>query len=343
MTTTQKYTTNGALIGGGASALGNTLYQLNKMDKNPELKFDWGQLFKFFAGGAVVGGGIGYIAGNQKEKRIIQESIFNETTFLKELLASNDINNVNPKYLKKAEKIKSFLAQEYNDILASHPDYSGSFSDGSAILSSDIDIKLEFRPNAFQTLEDMYYDVLETVKFNFPDLKVRPQKVSTGLIFQIDNEKFSIDIVPGKRKNELSTDVNLYVNSTTPTRIQTNFHRRNENSSNKSSEIIVLKLMKLLKTSNNLPIKSHHLQLLVQDAFTKNRNNLPHKNIDKLLLTANFIKENIHKRYIVPGNTNNVISESISDSDKQDVIYNIENFLSDFQSSKLAIKKYFQY
>ncbi len=120
--------------------------------------------------------------------------------------------------------------------------------------------------------------------------------------------------------------------------MQTHFNKRNENSTNKVRELKILKLLKSWKEGNQSPLKSYHLKLLVQQSF----NNLPHRNIDKLIMSAEYIKETIHKRIIAPGNSNNIISETISDSEKKAVVQSIDSLLADYQKSPLSLQNYFQ-
>jgi len=346
MKTTTKYT----LVGGGIVslfALGiDALHQYNKIKKNPDIEFDWIEFGAFGLLGFSAGSLTGYCIGNSVEKRKIEEMNFNETKFINNILAENDISNINPKYIKKAEQVKEILAIEYKDKLACKPNFSGSFSDGSIIKNSDIDLSLEFKPKSFSNLKQMRQDVNDKLTVSFPNDKIRTQRKSEALIFKIENKEHKIDIVPGKRINEHSEKVSLFAKPNgflaKPTRQQTNFNLRNSKTSGKYSESKIIKLLKIWKENNNIPIKSYHLTLLVQKAFNENINSLPHKNVDKLLTTMEFIKNNIDKNIHAPGNTNNRISKTLTDYDKSLIKSNLETFIKKYQKSSLALKDLFE-
>jgi hypothetical protein len=325
-----KYAINGAIAGTLISALVNALKQLNKMDENPEKKFDWGDLLVAGGKGALIGGGAGFVAGAIVDEVNVNTKAINTDEYLNAFVCSVQVNKNSKLYKsseKKCEEIIHFLGREFKYELSDVPFQWGSNAKGTAIEGkSDFDIMVRFCRDSF-TLKEMYYSVLEVFEEKFRDnaiVEVIDQKKSVGLVFNLQGEKVRIDVVPMRDINDSpkNTASNLYVNNkglfSKPTFTKTNIPLQASIRLTSTQKKIII-ILKKWKVDNNVPISSYMIQLFLAKAYDRNRNNIPRKLTDKLLMVLEFIVENIHTiRFTSPENTNNIVS-NIPEEDKNSI------------------------
>lgn len=216
--------------------------------------------------------------------------------FLKQLLENN---------------FKAIIGADFFSNVQLHVQQSGSRAKGTAIKgSSDIDMFLSiYDPSNFKTLEQ-YFDLIHGF-INRRYSKVRKQNVSIGLEYS----GFDVDIVPAKRVNAQSyqrQDDHYLWSTKKKARTLTNIqkHINIVQFSNAKEEII---LTKVWRKKFNIDFPSIYLELLVIDALSNKAYSLE-QNFNFVL---RYIRDNIeNKRVIDPGNSNNVISDTLSISEK---------------------------
>ncbi len=347
-----KYAINGAIAGTLITALVNVLKQLNKMDENPEKNFDWGELLKASGKGALIGGGAGFVAGAIVDEVNANTAAINTDEYLNAFAYSVQVNKSSRLYKsseRKCEEIIKFLEREFKYELSDVPFQWGSNAKGTAIEGkSDFDIMVRFCRDSF-TLKEMYYSVLEVFEEKFRDnaiVEVIDQKKSVGLVFNLQGEKVRIDVVPMRDINDSpkNTASNLYVNNkglfSKPTFTKTDIPLQASVRLTPTQKKIII-LLKKWKADNNVPISSYMIQLFVAKAYEKNRNSIPRKLTDKVLMVLEFIAENIHSiRLTSPENTNNIVSD-IPEEDKSAIRRKSLKVVEEYEYHPNTIQDYF--
>ncbi|MBI5778908.1 MAG: nucleotidyltransferase [Planctomycetes bacterium] len=225
--------------------------------------------------------------------------------YLEEILAKynlteNDISGIQ----KRRKEIEDLLRYSYGSKI-SRVYYSGSYAKGTAInLKYDVDLCVYFKGDAFYTLQDMYNQVFASLR----SLNPRKQIVS----IRISNDKESVDIVPAREISNNSADANLFV-TTTGSSIKTNIELHKDYVSKAKCRPII-KLMKIWKYRHSIHFKSFALELLIIKALDNSRT----EDYGELMLQAlRYTKENVELvKLIDPANSNNIVSDLITSSDK---------------------------
>jgi predicted nucleotidyltransferase len=341
-----KYSINGAIIVGLGNGLINLFKQRNNnIDATP---INWWQCIRASLNGAAVGGVGGFIIGSIEDKRmsrILHETGGTVPKYLNYTLKQFDDSKCNVLH-EKANQLKRKLYREYKGDLTCYPNFNGSAVKGTSIQGSDIDIQLRFKKQG-QTIEENFNDVLNFLEeeLHDPELNgIRTQKHSIGITFKINGEKHRIDVVPSRASMNAQQDDYIYVNNTSffgkPTFKKINSKKQLKGFNFNSQEKRVVKLLKVLKKENSLNIKSIYLELLVKKAFENNR--MPINTELCLHKVLKYIADNIQiLRIIDPANTNNVISDTLTYSEKEiisDYCYSIVNNL---EKDKRNIIDYF--
>ena len=192
---------------------------------------------------------------------------------------------------------------------------SGSRAKGTAIKgSSDMDMFLSITDRQNEdTLKNYYNDIYDFLKQK--GFSVRKQNVSLGVKYR----GYDIDVVPAKKVNTQSyvrgrerfNDHYLWSNKHQQ-RTLTNIQKHIDivQGSGSKNEIM---LVKIWKKQHNLDFPSIYAELMVIDALNTKTNDL-----EKDFFTAiRYIKDNIeNKRVIDPSNCNNIISNTLTASEK---------------------------
>lgn len=186
--------------------------------------------------------------------------------------------------------------------------YSGSIAKGTAIsLGTDADVFISISSTAQETLADIYNTLYNA--FIQAGYQARKQNVSIG----IHSGGYQIDLVPGKRQSQYGYDHSLYKNkANTWTKTNVKTHVSQIIGSNRIGEI---KLTKIWRQLNKLDFPSFYIELAVIDCLSGRSYSDLNGNFWHVLgfLTGNFV----NSRYLDPANTNNVISDDLSFSEKQ--------------------------
>lgn len=123
---------------------------------------------------------------------------------------------------------------------------------------------------------------------------------------------FKIDFVPGKRQSQYGYDHSLYENkANTWVKTDVKAHVSYVSGSNRLREI---KLTKNWRQLNNLDFPSFYLELAVIDCLSGRSHTDLSSNFWEVLgfLSSDFI----NRRYVDPANTNNIISNDLSNTEK---------------------------
>jgi len=347
-----KYTINCAIAGAIILAIINAIRQLAKMDESPEQKFDWNQFMYEGGKGALIGGGIGLLAGAVVDEVYANQETINTDEYLG-VFASSIAVNRNSRIFKagekKCEEIISFLEKEFKYELSTVPFQWGSHVKGTAIKGrSDFDIFARFNRDSF-SLENMYHTVYEVLNNKFKNnslVEIVKQKKSIGLIFNFHGEKVKVDIVPMRDidNDPNNTASNLYVNKKglfpTPSFTKTNIALQASVRLTLSQKNIIM-ILKKWKEDNQLPMSSYMIQLLVIKAYERNKGNIPRKLTDKLLMVLRFIANNIaYIRLISIENSNNDVN-NISDYDKNVIKNEAIKVIEEYEYHPNTIQSFF--
>lgn len=264
------------------------------------------------------------------------------------------IDGLLEKYNEKREEIKTALMEHYSTA-AYTPFNSGSYAKHTAFNSKfDLDLVIPFKKSSFSTLEMMFNDVFEFLEDKYKDIaEVRRQKVSIGVLFpeDSDGEVINIDIVPGRELGEDdyidSKDLNLFFNEgmglfQKSSYLKTNIHSQIDHIKGKVNERMIIRLLKIWKHSNSKNYKSFFLELVTIKAFDKS--SISGNLWEKLKGVLSYIKDNVTKddfTLVDPGNTNNKVSDSLTEYERALLSSEMEMLISNIESNGENIKFYF--
>jgi hypothetical protein len=186
--------------------------------------------------------------------------------------------------------------------------YSGSIAKGTAVsLSRDADIFISLSSRTPDPLANVYA-ILHSALIQ-AGYQARKQNVSIG----VTAAGYNIDYIPGKRQSQYGYDHSLYkskARSWTKTNVKT--HVSWVAGSGRLSEI---RLTKIWRTLHGLEFPSFYLELAAIDCLAGSSTATVSGNFWKVLgfLSSDFPT----RRYVDPANTNNVISDDLTQAEKQ--------------------------
>jgi hypothetical protein len=189
-------------------------------------------------------------------------------------------------------------------LLDFHP--SGSFVKGTANNSgTDIDLFISISERTSDTLREIYQKLARRMKEKgyTPTL----QNVSVNVTVN----GYDVDLVPGKRQNAYGTDHSLYRRKAdTWTKTNVNTHINHVTAAGRQQESRVLKLW---RDQKGLDFPSFYLELTVIDALSGRFGTLS----GKVLMVFQYLADRFpNARVVDPANTNNIISDDLTDADK---------------------------
>lgn len=334
-----KYTINGALIGGIGNAILNALKQIFKEEESKP--FNWDETFNAFGRGALIGGASGLAFGAIRDSEMSKTLIaFGGTTgVIKEALNSYTDDNLT--LPQKAKTIQKKLHNEFKEYLSEYPSINGSIIKGTAIQNSDIDIQLKFNKSA-DKIENIRNNVEDYLNEKFYDrnlVRVRSQNHSVGLVFNIQGEEKRIDIVPMREIENGKGDTYLFSTNNNSIR-KTNTQKQNCKLKFTEKQTQIIKLLKGWKLDNDLRFPSVLIEHIVKRAFVES--SVP-RGIDKgLLFVIEYIANNITAiRIVDPANTNNIISDCLSKTEKEQLQDFCFKMLEEISKDERNILDYF--
>lgn len=352
-----RYITNGALIGAGVSALGDILIQWMEHSNRGE-KFTWDsydgtRTLKNSLKGALVGAGAGYL---MYEYRMSEERKlpFNSDEYLKSVLTEESLRE-DPSLLGKVkafrENIKQWLVDKFGDKLVCFPEDTGSFTKGTAISSNfDLDIILPFRYDSFATLEEMYEFTHQVIYDKFGSAAtVEKLTKAIGLTFEKDGELIHFDIVPGREINnyKVDKDLNLYVRPDWAWQkggsFKTNVFTQKKMTSNKPEERRVIKLLKIYRDRNGLPLPTLIVEQSVVEALSNDNFGVSYSDTENLLNSMDFIARKLEqKAYIDHANTNNNLNDKLSEYQRGYIADQLYSDIEKIENNPRYIKEVFE-
>jgi hypothetical protein len=187
-------------------------------------------------------------------------------------------------------------------------DYSGSFAKGTGVKgSTDVDFFISLDPQTPLTLKEIYdklYDYLIGKGYS-----ARKQNVSIGL----SHNNLSVDLTPGRKQPGYTNDHSIFRNKA-QTWTQTNV-LQHINVVMQSGRIDEIKIAKIWRNLNRLDFPSFYLELSVLNAlYGKSRNQLA----SNFLTVLNYLSTDfVDARIVDPANSNNVVSDDLTQSEKQ--------------------------
>lgn len=282
----------------------------------------------------------------------------NKNKHLEDVLASHKMSHVDDlltKYKKKRNEVKDALAEKFKDEIVTRAINSGSYAKHDAInIKYDLDLCQPFKRNSFDTLEEManavfYYFNNEYEDDDLVKYKTRKQRVSTGITFVVDGDEIQMDIVPGREliKDDYTETnrLNLYVRPKLlqeASSTQTNIQKHIDLIKGKVDERNVIRLLKIWKVNKSKDrVKSFLVELITIKAFD-NCSEIPTDQWGKLKMVMEYIRDNIKTiRLEDPANSNNIVSDTMTDSEKNNLSYDMELMLDHIEADADNLKVYF--
>jgi hypothetical protein len=278
---------------------------------------------------------------------------FSKNKHLECVLSSHNMNveegTLLDNHKAKRDKVKKALEQHYGSKQKKIIN-SGSYAKHTAINTKfDVDLCIYFNKDAFKKLEIMHNDVYEFLNNNYKKsdndlIKVRKQKVSIGLTFNVDGEDLLFDVTPGRKMKEddNDSDINLYLNVEEANSKKTNVEKQIDNIKGRTKERECIKLLKVWKYKHNKEMKSFFVELFVIRAFDN-------KNIDeikgqweRLKAVIEYMRDNILSINLEdPGNSNNNVADSLTEEEKKGFKEDFTEILEKIEADELKLKYYF--
>jgi len=232
---------------------------------------------------------ISYLAGLIKKNSILSE----ESTLLQ--------SKIRPIY----REIREWAGQYLEGIIP-----SGSLVKGTAIKGAvDIDLLISLKNKTPNTLKEIYESLYSTLNQTHYATK---QNVSIGIFYQ----GLKLDIVPAKLMPNTIYPHSIYV-SKLDTWTKTNIHKHIRIIKN-SPHRNIIKLLKIWRKLHNLDFPSFLLELTVMNVLRGKQIGRIDKKFLSVLsyLSEEFVSDKIYD----PANTNNVVSDTINDEEKNVII-----------------------
>jgi len=233
--------------------------------------------------------------------------------YLQNILTNQDLSEQQEKDLQSHKKeVTDFLRKELGDDPVIK--YAGSREKGTMIKDHyDLDIVCYFPSSDTRPLKDIRNDVADKLSQEY----LLTHKASAERILDLKGSEapvdFHIDVVPG-RFIEDTDDVFLHVAYGEKERLQTNLKVHIDHIKN-SDCVPIIRLVKLWAFRNNINIKTFVLELFVVKTLSD------YENKDDLRKSFIKILEEFKDRFtstqlVDPANSNNIVSQLITDSDK---------------------------
>jgi len=353
----ERHIANGAIIGFGFVGLIDIILQWVE-HKDSGKDFTWEsynglRTVKRGLVGAVAGGGIGYLVYEYKISE--EEKLpFNSDEYLKKVLTSENLK-ADPALFQNVityrEKMKRWLVDKFGNKLAAPPEDGGSFYKKTAIASNyDLDIVLPFKKDSYVTLEDMYNDVYEKLGKRFENkATITKGTKAINLAFENDGNPVCFDIVPGRERFNYikDRDLNLFVRPDwvwqKGSSFKTNVFTQKSITVNKPEARRIIKLLKKYRDRNGLPLPTVIVEQCVVEALSENKFGIYASDTENLLNGMNHLAQKLeNKRIIDIANSNNNLSDKVSDHYKTHISEQLRNDISKIEANPRYIKEIFE-
>lgn len=346
---TVKYAVNGGLIFGITNALLNVIEQIN--DENVS-SINWSKVLKAGGKGALLGAGGGAAIGAIMDSHNQNKELINTSAILATMFADMNLDKESTVYsqlTKKADSLIHLIKDRLESKLGAEIVKIGSSEDGSALQENfDIDIAIPFAKNSFSSTQVMIEFLYEFIEDSYNDddlIEVRMQKKSVGLLFNLDDDEYKIDLVPLKLSQTNSKEMVGYLAVNNTSFFGKNSYTKTNISSLKEIKLTptqnkLLVILKNWKNKESIPISSHLLKLLILDAYKANKGKIPRDFTKKLLMIIYHISENIMFRRITSvENTNNVLTD-MDLTDKRKIKKACDKLIDEYEYHPNSIVEY---
>jgi hypothetical protein len=349
-----QYARNGAIILGVGNGLLNVVRQLDEMNNNPELKFDWQAFFKALGSGALIGVAAGYGVGWIVDYNNAREQPIDLDKYLRNFSNSLMLDKTDAEFKRLqiiANQLIKGVCKYFGDAVQGDPILHGSTEKGTALHDAyDIDVAIPFKPKSFPNNEEMFAAVYSFFKDRVGKLgivEVRKQKRSIGVYIEIKGNGFWIDFAPYKLSKVGKSSGYLYVNKrnllfNNSTIQKTDISKLKKTKLSDTQKKIVV-ILKDWKNRNDLPLSSHLMEYLVLDAYKYNRGNLPGTLTKKVIFVINHIADNIEYVFIRGvENTNNILTKNLGIDEKEIIISACKSAIKAYEYQPNSLTKTFQ-
>jgi hypothetical protein len=229
------------------------------------------------------------------------------------MLESQALSDEQTKTLSEhREEVESYLREKFGQEPTIR--YAGSKAKGTMIAESyDLDLTCYFPSSRDKTLKEIHDEVQTVLSEKYA---IEP-KASAVRIKRIDNDMetdYHIDVVPGRFVEGDDGDAFLHVMYGEKERMQTNIDTHIAYVKESGCQVMI-KLVKLWKVRNNVPLKTFVMEIAVVEILkgSKAKDDLA---ISMREVLTRFRDEMESMRLEDPANSNNIVSDVISASDK---------------------------
>jgi hypothetical protein len=217
-----------------------------------------------------------------------------------------------PTSAERAKAIRAFghlssLIRQWANVYLAAIRPSGSFAKGTAIRgATDLDIFVSLKRDTPGSLKDLYYHLDAFLRGNGLGSELR------NVSIRVSYSGLSVDIVSGRKQHPLGAAHSLF-SRRSDTWLQTNvdLHVQTIKDSPRKRTICLTKIWRQLR---GLDFPSFYLELTVIEAL---KGKLPFRLANNMLTVLNFLAREFPDYRIVDlANTNNVVSDELSDAEK---------------------------
>lgn len=348
---------NGALIGGSLTVLGDVLLQwyehFLRGKKFGLSSIDSIRTIRNGLIGAGVGTGLGYLSYNYRRTKDAEQD-FHADNYLKEILQDEGLKRDSIGFSQTLDYrriVKDYLSTVYRLRLVVPPEDAGSFYKRTAIGSNyDVDIVLAFKKNQFSTLEEMYYDVLNSLQTRFGGKsKIKKQRKSIGLTFSYEDFEFHFDIVPGREIRDYRSDkkLNLYVRPDwfwqNGTLAKSHVGLDKAIAVNKPQERKVIKLIKAYRDRNGLNLPTTLIEQCVVKALSNSHYGVSMSKTHNLLNSMEYIISRLENGCVRDiTNSNNDLAKDMSEYEMSRTIRLLRKDVSKANTNQHHLKEIFE-
>lgn len=186
---------------------------------------------------------------------------------------------------------------------------SGSFAKGTANRSgTDIDLFISLSTATTETLKEIYDSLCKTMT----DKGYSPKRQNVSINVHVNGS--SVDLVPGKRQDTYTDDHSLYRRKA-DTWIKTNV-TKHINHVRQGGRINETRIIKLWRNQKSLDFPSFYLELTVINALSGQYGSLS-KNVWNVFV---YLRDTFpNARVIDPANTNNIISDDLTATERASI------------------------
>lgn len=226
--------------------------------------------------------------------------------YLRNILAREAVDTSSTSPVRAVQTTLQPLLTEWvgNLLRGVHP--SGSFAKGTANHSgTDIDLFVSLSSDVTDTLKEIYTKLFDRLKSS----GYSPKQQNVSINIRVSG--YDVDLVPAKHQGGLGEDHSLYrrrADTWTKTNVTT--HIGKVQNSNRLPEI---RIIKLWRDQKRLDFPSFYLELVVIAALSGKGKELSHN----VLSVFEYLRDTFPTaRFVDPANTNNIISDDLSATDR---------------------------